>query len=81
MATEVVVQAGKRNLRTPSPSGREIESDTRYGVRLRLYFDAACTQLIGTHHPDVLCSVPRPMKPRVTEQSGVAIGQYMSAVR
>jgi hypothetical protein len=73
MVTEVVVQPGKQNFQTRSPSVHEIRNNRRYGVNLKLYSDAACTQLIGTHHQDVLFSVPRQMKPQVAEQFGVTI--------
>jgi hypothetical protein len=73
MVTEVVVQPGKRSFQTRSPPVHEIRNNKRYGVNLRLYSDAACTQLIGTHHQDVLFSVPRKMKSQLAEQFSVAI--------
>jgi len=73
MTTEVVVQPGKRSFQTRSPSVHEIKNNRRYGVNLKLYADAACTRLIGTHHQDVLFSVPRQMKSQLTEQFGVTV--------
>jgi hypothetical protein len=73
MITEVVVQPEKRSFQTRSPPIHEIKNNRRYGVNLKLYSDAACTQLIGTHHQDVLFSVPRQMKSLLTEQFSVTI--------
>jgi len=73
MTTEVVVQPGKSSFQTRSPSVRAITNNRRYGVSLKLYADAACTQLVGTHHQEVLYSVPKQMRSQVAEQFGLTV--------
>ncbi len=73
MTTEIQVQHGKSSFQTRSPSVHEIKNKQRYRVNLKLYADAACTQLVGTHHQDVLFDIPRQMKSQLAAQFGVTI--------
>jgi hypothetical protein len=72
-ATEIVLQADARTFRVQSPGIRVIQNNRRYGVTLKLYSDAACKNQLGTHHQEVLFSVPRRMKSAIAGQAALEI--------